>query len=116
MKKLAIDARLNPHGDRSFVVRAAALFSVLSAFSACSPLPRQAQALAGSQTCCKEIAEFKFQEVTAGKTIEASITTASQAYAFPEGKSYFAAFQLPASDADREMVLKTHLTGLLVPD
>jgi hypothetical protein len=81
-----------------------------------SPLKRQAETLAGSQACCKNLSEFTFQDLKAGAPVKATMGESSPAYEFAEGKSYAAAFRFAAPAAERRVLVKTDRTGLLPPD
>lgn len=84
--------------------------------SACSPLPRQAERLAGQQACCAKLTDIQFKKIELAKTLSIRITEDSPAFMFPEGKSYMLAVELPDRPSQTKMFIKTHRTGLLVPD
>jgi hypothetical protein len=94
-----------------------ALLICVSVLVGCSsPVKRQAETLAGSQACCKNLSDFTFQELKAGAPISVTIGDSSPAYQFAEGKSYAAAFRFAASGSSRRVLIKTDRTGLLPPD
>ena len=84
--------------------------------SACSPLPRQAERLASQQACCVKLADIQFKRIEIAQTLDIRITEDSPSYIFPEGKSYLSAVELPNRPGQTKILIKTHRTGLLVPD
>lgn len=91
-------------------------FLIAISVSACSPLPRQAERLVARESCCKSAADFKYLGIESAKPIKINIKEDTDAFVFPEGKSYFVALRLPLAGTPRKILLKTHRTGLLVDD
>ena len=93
------------------------LLICVGALFGCSPsLNRQAESLASSQACCKNLSDFTFQDLRAGAPISVVLGDSSPTYQFAEGKSYAAAFRFVASGSSRRVLIKTDRTGLLPPD
>jgi hypothetical protein len=86
------------------------------AISACSPLPRQAEHLASVQVCCQSVGDMKFKDAPGAEEVETVISEESPAFAFPTGKSYFAAFRLPQSPEKGMLSVKSFRVGFLSYD
>ncbi|HSV48072.1 MAG TPA: MalM family protein [Ramlibacter sp.] len=97
---------------KSLLVLAA--FGVLGA--GCSTLDQQANALSGAQPCCESLAQASFLALQLASPMPAEISDASPSYRFAEGKSYLAAFRLPANRPLGRILLKTHSTGFLASE
>lgn len=60
-----------------------------------SPLPRQAEILQTARSCCSSLAQLPISGTVGSARLSAEFTDNSAVFDFPEGRSYFAAFELP---------------------
>ncbi|MEH6628051.1 MAG: MalM family protein [Motiliproteus sp.] len=64
-------------------------------------------ALAKSHPCCARLAKLPFQPLSAETDLKLSISADSPSYGFDSGKSFFAAYQLPAGNRSFEIALQS---------
>lgn len=69
---------------------------VLPLIVACSPLPRQAEHLSSTETCCENTSNIDYLDLEAKEETDAEISETSPLFDFPGGRSYFAAFKIPS--------------------
>jgi maltose operon periplasmic protein len=82
------------------------------ALSACTIAPTQQEAtnqIAAAPVCCKELSELPFEAITFPSTTEFHIDTASPAFEFFSGKSFFKAFALPQAGEPYTIMLRSYL-------
>lgn len=73
----------------------------------CSPIEKQAVHLAEANGCCSSLSQAEFRALDGRKEAEFKITESSPTFKFEEGKSYFAAYQLPEGGLARIAVKST---------
>jgi hypothetical protein len=82
------------------IARAASLVVICAALSGCvTPVPEQRSVLENTADCCKSMSEFKFAPLAMTDEKEVALGAESPAFTFQSGKSYFAAYRLPAWSA-----------------
>lgn len=74
--------------------------------------PEHTQLLAQGKVCCSSYREVRYGSLGVGKEVEFSITPESPIFEFKNGRSFFAAFELPAGNA-RTLTLKTYPVNML---
>jgi len=98
------------------MTRACVTMMLAASVAACSPVPRQGERLNASAVCCTSASEFDFVQLSPNGETQVVISERSPVYAFPTGKSYFAAFALPVTRGPAVLKIKTVRLGLLVFD
>jgi maltose operon periplasmic protein len=78
-----------------------------------TPLATQRASLAGKAVCCGSPSEFTYSPLASERKAVVEITEAAPAYAFPSGKSYFAAFKLE-SKRNRTLLVESEFNGVLI--
>lgn len=63
--------------------------------------------LAPKSPCCADLSTIPTQPIAEGQSISFSISESSPVFAFPENKSYFAAFQLPQTPDKYTLTLRS---------
>lgn len=63
--------------------------------------------LAQKPPCCSNLGSIPTQPISEGQTISFSISESSPVFAFPENKSYFAAFELPQTSEKYTLTLRS---------
>jgi len=71
--------------------------------------------LSSRAVCCATFADMKFVPLTTDEA-DLSIGSGSPIFAFDEGKSYFAAYSLPAGGSVPGLVFRSYLTTTFLPD
>jgi maltose operon periplasmic protein len=97
------------------------LFGVLVFIQGCATGPMNAtgtflppehnQKLAQTKLCCASYRDMKYAKLTLGQETTAALTLESPVFEFPNGRSFFAAFELPANS--RAIILKTYPVNML---
>jgi hypothetical protein len=75
---------------------------------AASLVPEHNQKLVEAKLCCASFRDIRYVALGGGKEISANVGTDAPVFDFRAGRSYFAAFELPAGGAARKLMLKTY--------
>lgn len=78
----------------------------------CANIKQSEDMLQKKDSCCKSVAEFQFDKIAADATNRFKLDDLNPVYAFPDGKSYFKAYSVPASMANLTLNLKIYEQGL----
>jgi maltose operon protein len=93
-------------------LRSLVAIAVLCAASACAgPYAGVLKRLDAQPSCCASMAGLPFRQLVFGQRAMVDLTTASPAYLFPSGKSYFAAFMLPPYTGPYRIIIDSYLLG-----
>ena len=95
-------------------MKSVALFLLPFIVAACAtPMATQRSELGARSSCCQSLAEFKFETLVLDKEHELTFGSSSLVFNFPTGKSYFAAYRLPAG-AKRALQIKSEFNGMYI--
>jgi maltose operon protein len=91
---------------------------VLAAFApmlaACgATLVEKGEHLRGAQPCCADFAAIRYADLHIGETRLVSISSGDPAFQFDSGKSYFAAYALPASGQTLRLTVESYMQSTL---
>jgi maltose operon protein len=64
-----------------------------------------------AQPCCASMADLPFRQLPVGQPVKIELTASSPAYLFDSGKSYFAAYALPAFTGPCRIVVESFMIG-----
>lgn len=64
-----------------------------------------------SKTCCANLSTLPFSNLRHDQPTAISLSVSSPAYVFDEGKSYFAAFQIPGNSVGNSLVVRTFVVN-----
>jgi len=82
--------------------------------AACAtPMATQKSELNARTSCCKSVAEFKFDALDNEKEHELALGSSSFVFDFPTGKSYFASYKLP-DGTKRALLIKSQFNGTYI--
>lgn len=90
------------------------LFAVLL-LGACGTVPPSKESLLVPEPCCCTYTELSYLPLPQSEELSIKIDGTSQAFAFPEGNSYLAAFKLPKIESDTTFELKTYMSTPYLP-
>jgi hypothetical protein len=98
------------------IVRTAAACLLLGLLAACATRNTTVlrHDLATRAVCCASYAEMHFVPLTADET-ELTLGAGSPIFEFPEGRSYFGAYRLPAGPSPG-IVFRSYMLGAMFPD
>lgn len=71
----------------------------------------EGKVLEQSKNCCDSLSALPFGDLQLGQLLPVSISTSSPAFEFDEGKSYFAAFHLPAHFVGKKILVQTFIVN-----
>lgn len=73
--------------------------------------PEHNQKLAQTKPCCASYRDIQYAKLSLGQEATAVLTPESPVFEFPSGRSFFAAFELPANS--RAIIVKTYPVNML---
>lgn len=97
------------------VVKIIAVVLVLMDISGCAGSVKYKTAMssyAGVKSCCKTMAQFHYGDIKFGENPRITLNAASDAFDFPTGKSYFAAFRLPPGAVGHMITVQSYGLGI----
>lgn len=89
-------------------------FTVLL-LAACASAPPPKESLSVPDPCCRSYMELTYLPLPQSEELSIKIDGASQAFAFPEGNGYLAAFKLPKIESGTTFELKTYMSSSYLP-
>ena len=89
------------------------LVCAAAAMGACASVPF-GESLDTEKPCCASVNEFRFEPMPLDKEMEVAFGAGALAYSFPEGMSYFRAFELPQRPA-YELGVAAEMHGSQIP-
>jgi len=88
----------------------------ISLASCASPVAHQNADLQKKEICCESFQQMEFQTLPLDKEMSVSVDASARAFQFNTGKSYFAAFRLPANAQTYDIQITTSANGVSVLD
>lgn len=89
--------------------RSVATLVLPAALAACSPIPKQLQALHDTPGCCKPLAELDYQDAVKGKYVTTEVTETSTVVELGHGRTRVAPYRLPPDTSG--MAVRSYLQG-----
>lgn len=94
-----------------------ALFSLCTSLffgvllSGCASIADLKSAMDAAPLCCQSFAEFKHRPLDTATSTDLSLNENSPVFVFEAGKSYFAAYAVPAAISTRKLRVRSFITG-----
>lgn len=92
------------------------LIGLLALAAGCSPIEKQAVRLANANGCCHSLDQVQFKPLESSKETEFKISEESPTFQFEDGKSYFAAYALPQTNAYTKVAVKSTVQDTFIRD
>ncbi|MEK9940227.1 MAG: hypothetical protein VW548_04600 [Methylotenera sp.] len=77
----------------------------------CATVANTSAVLSTTPSCCKSLADFKYEQLALDKAVQLTLSDKSPAYEFPSGKSYFKAYSLPVEKKQTTLRVRSWATG-----
>jgi len=90
------------------------LFATLAGCASSSSSGRRLEPLPNA-ACCASFEEMKYSALKPEAETSLDLRKGSPVYSFDEGRSYFSAFDLPATPTPRKLLFKTFVGGMILP-